>query len=63
MSKQFEEKVLCWDTRKCFGKKHTGIFCGVLTKGYKGAKCPFCKPKAEVTGNRLYPYDENYGKH
>lgn len=62
MSKQFEEKVLCNDSRQCFGRKHTGIYCGVLSAAYPDGKCPFCKEKAEVTDNKLYPYDKFYGK-
>lgn len=43
--------IICEDSRKCFAKQ-TGLNgekrCKILSGGYPGNKCPFCKPPEAV---------------
>lgn len=51
--------AICTDTRPCFGKVKWGkvVRCSALVgDSYEDGKCPFCKPKSNITGTTQYDW-------
>ena len=54
--------TLCTDSRRCFARGPSGG-CSLLTEVYcRDGECPFCKPRRDQTGDRIYPSGKNYMK-
>lgn len=54
--------TLCTDSRRCFARGPSGG-CSLLIETYRrDGQCPFCKPRRDQTGDRIYPSTKTYEK-
>lgn len=54
--------TICVDSRRCFAKGPYGG-CSLLISAYEhDGECPFCKPRRDQTGDRIYPATKTYEK-
>ena len=51
---------MCYQTGKCFARNKSGECTALMSTAFKGGKCPFQKPEAEITNGKAYPYDPCY---